>query len=741
MEQYTRGGFTLEQVETRLAQDISLGLSQADSLLEELNAFNAANDLAQPVYDTLRERIWSSETERRTRLAQTSNADSDADGPVVMPPLPEAMLAQQDSASDVTTLKPMIGEGAELNGRFKLEEQIGRGGMSRVFRAVDQRKVEAKNRNPYVAVKIMKVEGPHAGQAFIAMQREVDKARALHHPNILEVFDFDRDGDVVFTTMELLTGQPLQQAIADAQPGVVPAETANRIVRETALALQFAHERSVVHADLKPSNIFLTDAGAVKVIDFGIARAIQDPDVPEENRTVFDPRAMGALTPAYASPEMLENKDTDPRDDIYGFGCVIYELLSGRHPFAGIEATQARELGTTPRRIDGLPEHQWQVLERSLSFSRGQRTRSAAEILEAFSTDSAPVPAPPPVPQDVPTELAAPRPASAATESSAQPPGHGSRWLLGAVALAAVAVAAWALWPASEPAPHTASNTASTGAPATSQEPTPTAAASCTLCPAVITVPSGTTRVGLPKDNRPGMFEYPQRAVSFASSFAIGAREVTVGEFARYAQAMGEPAPGCYLAAPSGNFDAAASWREPGFAQTDQHPVTCVSYEDATGYAQWLSAETGARYRLPTEAEWEYAARTAAKVSQEPGARCQNENTADETLRAQGISLDTAACNDGHAYSAPVDRNTDSPIADMRGNVYEWTQDCWSPSYQQLPVDGTANSSGNCSARVLRGGSWFTAPAQQRLTYRNHFPMDHRSNTFGIRIAKETSSQ
>ena len=112
-------------------------------------------------------------------------------------------------------------------------------------------------------------------------------------------------------------------------------------------ALAYAHERGFVHCDFKPANVFLTDTAEVKVIDFGIARVFQRPEE-ETEATVFDPGSLGALTPAYASPEMLEHREPDPRDDIYALGCITYELLTGKHPFDRVPALQARSASMKP---------------------------------------------------------------------------------------------------------------------------------------------------------------------------------------------------------------------------------------------------------------------------------------------------------------------------------------------------------------------------------------------------------
>ncbi len=129
--------------------------------------------------------------------------------------------------------------------------------------------------------------------------------------------------------------------------------------------------------DFKPANIFVTDTAKVKVIDFGIARVIQRPEE-ESEATVFDPGSLGALTPAYASPEMLEHREPDPRDDIYALGCITYELLTGKHPFDRVPALQARSAGMKAHRPDHLGNKQWKAFKAALAFEREARTPTVA---------------------------------------------------------------------------------------------------------------------------------------------------------------------------------------------------------------------------------------------------------------------------------------------------------------------------------------------------------------------------
>jgi hypothetical protein len=253
--------------------------------------------------------------------------------------------------------------------------------MGTVYKALDLRKLEASDRHPYIAIKVLNVQFQGHPKSLIALQREARKAQSLAHANIVSVYDFDRDGSMVYVTMEYLSGKALSQLLRAPDFRSLPFEETMKIVRGMGQALAYAHERGFVHCDFKPANVILTDAGGVKVIDFGIARVFQKaeeaPDV-----TVFDPGSLGALTPAYASPEMLENREPDPRDDIYALGCITYELLTGRHPFNRLSATQARDAGLRPQRPPGLGHNQWRALRCALAFQREARTPSVNVFLQ-----------------------------------------------------------------------------------------------------------------------------------------------------------------------------------------------------------------------------------------------------------------------------------------------------------------------------------------------------------------------
>ncbi|MBL1262039.1 MAG: protein kinase [Thiotrichaceae bacterium] len=280
-----------------------------------------------------------------------------------------------------------------LKGRFELESILGTGGMGVVYKAKDRLKVEAQDRDPYVAIKVLSEEFKTHPEAFIALQRESRKAQRIAHPSTVKVYDFDRDGDIVFMTMEYMVGKPLDQMIRQYHATGLPRDDAWAILADICSALAHAHHEKIVHSDFKPGNVFITDSGMAKIFDFGIARAVakidRHADIPQD-QTVFDAGGLGALTPAYASLEMLQGKTPDVRDDIYALGCVTYEIFTGEHPFDRIPADEAHKKKLKPKRITDISKQQWKAIEASLAFKRENRMASVDEFYHQLTAKKKP---------------------------------------------------------------------------------------------------------------------------------------------------------------------------------------------------------------------------------------------------------------------------------------------------------------------------------------------------------------
>jgi len=260
----------------------------------------------------------------------------------------------------------------------------------------------------------------------------------------------------------------------------------------------------------------------------------------------------------------------------------------------------------------------------------------------------------------------------------------------------------------------------------------------CRNCPDMVVVPAGSfmmgsasgedERVQVPRRYR-GRTE-PRHEVTIPTPFAIGRNEVRRVDFARFIQATGRNVQGCWVLSRRGwLLRTDLSWRNPGFPQSPEDPVVCVSWDDAHAYTYWLSAQTRQSYRLPTESEWEYVARagtaTARSWGEEIGRNFAN-------CRGCGSRWD-------NNRTAPVRSFPENAfrVHEMLGNAAEWVEDCWHETYNGAPSDGTAWSDESCPFRTFRGGSWLTPPDSVRSAHRNRELPNFRSNFLGFRLARK----
>jgi formylglycine-generating enzyme required for sulfatase activity len=268
----------------------------------------------------------------------------------------------------------------------------------------------------------------------------------------------------------------------------------------------------------------------------------------------------------------------------------------------------------------------------------------------------------------------------------------------------------------------------------------------CDGCPEMVVIPPGRFVMGSPKDEDGRLDrEGPQREVTIPRAIAVGKFEITRGQFERFAQEANRPlGEGCYaLGSGKWGMQADKHRRNPGFAQTDDHPVVCIDWNDARAYVAWLSRKSGKTYRLLTEAEWEYAARATTTMARHWGKGfdpdgCRYANIADTTAKQTLPGQPTANCSDSHVFTAPAGHFLPNPFGlhDMLGNVWEWVEDCWNESYAGAPNDGSAWTSGDCSRRVLRGGAWNFTPSFARAALRGRYDAGYRSNHGGVRVAR-----
>ena len=276
----------------------------------------------------------------------------------------------------------------------------------------------------------------------------------------------------------------------------------------------------------------------------------------------------------------------------------------------------------------------------------------------------------------------------------------------------------------------------------------------CPDCPEMVVIPAGRFRMGGLVGGG-GDDEKPMREVEIQRSFALGKYEVTVGEFRHFVLAADyrthaerHPEEGCYTlempVAKAWSWTPWRSWQNLAYEIADEQPVVCVNLEDVQAYVTWLSERTGQLYRLPSEAEWEYAARSGSETIYHFGnddtLLCEYGNVQDETDFPHGAGwADAVECSDGAVFPTPVGSYAPNAwdLYDTIGNAWEWTADCWNADYPLgTPDDGRADVQGNCSSRILRGGSWSNAPLNLGSAYRNGGAANSSSDQAGFRVVR-----
>lgn len=613
----------------------------------------------------------------------------------------------------------------ERLGRYELLEELGRGAMGVVYKARDPQI------DRLVALKVLAtapgLDPGDAQQHRERFQREARAAGRLAHPNIVTIHDVGEDQGRTFLVMELVEGQTLDRILHTRRP--LRLDEVLTIGEQVASALDYAHRHGIIHRDVKPANILLSPEGSVKVTDFGIAR-ITGADTTQAGQTLG--------TPSYMSPEQVQGLALDGRSDIFSLGTVLYEVLSGEKAFPGetLSTILYRIVHEDPiplRRLDPtFPAEVETCLQKALAKDPDGRyalaTDVARDLRRAVEGTVVSVPA------DVPTQ--------ATVTFPAQPPPlprrrrHRILWSTMVAGSMAVAVAALllAVWgrafrtlerpttppvsqpPASEAArakaiPDEASRV-KTGLEADYVKPSdkpPRHPASATqrrgaddvemVYVAAGPFTMGDTHGDGEEDERPaGRLTVP--------AFWLDRTEVTNAQFARFARA-----------ARDSGLARGDKWvLEEG---KDQHPVVNTPWRVAVAYCRWAGK------RLPTEAEWEYAARGTDGRKYPWG-----DAWDDRHARFDG--------NRGGQGAAPVGSYPTgiSPFGalDMAGNVWEWVSTLYRP-YPYFSRDGREIASTQ-DRHVFRGGSWVLSPWDLRASNREFGEAGYRSVYIGFRCAR-----
>jgi serine/threonine protein kinase len=375
------------------------GNAQNESLIQSmLQKQFADGHLRKESYELMQNLLGKIATEERVRspipesaslgaelFAQTDVIDEQAQAQQFAQVQNVAKTQKLTRAPEPQAPETQLQVGSVLRDRFLLKEKVSEGSMGVVYKALDKRLAEAGEGETSVAIKVLSPQLSRNGAALRALQQEAAKGRCLTHPNIVRFIDLDREGELYFIVMEWLDGRSLSSILDENKSTGLDLQTAMDIVRQTARALEYAHQRGVIHADIKPGNIIITPSGEVKLIDFGVARVRQKEN---EGKSRFDPAIMRAGTPAYSSMQVLTGENPVAADDVFSLACLLYRLVAGYRVFGPRNAAQAAEDGMEPQQPQGLPDPQWLVLKKALAYSRVTRFESIAAFVKALGIKS-----------------------------------------------------------------------------------------------------------------------------------------------------------------------------------------------------------------------------------------------------------------------------------------------------------------------------------------------------------------
>ena len=685
------------------------------------------------------------------------------------------------------------------NRRYRLERLIAHGGMGQVWQATDLATHAELGHSAQVALKILPAHATSAASHAKLLIQEATRARRLAHEHIVRVYEWAQDPATssFFLIMEYLEGEDLDAVLA--REGRLPLARVLSLLDPVAAALNYAWERHhLVHRDIKPGNVFVTKKGDVKLLDFGIAararasgpvsrldapatsgtagyrapEAANEGLTPEPTLDVYAVSVMihqlltGVLPgePGGTVPETLGARQWDVLRS--GFGrdpaarpASVHALLAAIRAAAGpsaleLAAQEARQRSEHERVARELAARRKVEAEAAAVIKAQQdeqrrvqlREQQRRERLEAEQARLARK-------ESLRQQLLARRDEEVAkTQAAKEEAARKAAQLKAAAAYLAQQkkerdeeAARGAAQAAAPEVPVTAvASTVAVEAGDAAPAPAPVADTSILRDafidgsgsgPAMVLVQTGRFQMGSPEHERRIAMaagsqktwiarETPQHWVGIERPFAIGRYPVTVGEWRAFVQASAWQ--------PAGEVD----WAAPGFPQTDDHPVVGITWFDALQYVGWLSEATGKRYRLPSEAEWEYACRAGTKTAF---------NTGDTIATTQANFDGTFTYNGGprgEFRHGTTKVDTFAPNAwglhDMHGNVWEWVQDVVHENYEGAPVDGSAwETGGDQVRRILRGGSWLYNPRYLRSALRNGFSAVLANDIVGLRVVRE----
>jgi formylglycine-generating enzyme required for sulfatase activity/predicted Ser/Thr protein kinase len=655
---------------------------------------------------------------------------------------------------------------------YEIVKLLGEGGMGTVFLARDLRLGRS------VAIKFLQTNQPEESKRLLIEARTTAR---FQHDNIVVIHEIGEHNGVPYIVLEYLDGKPLTTLIENGQR--LPYTRAVEIMCSILRALQCAHEANIAHRDLKPDNIFVMKSGSIKVLDFGIAKVLQQqspeqqadkmsgpahmsgPSSPHQvidSASSSDPVTSGrasdgviAGTLQYMSPEQWGiGVAIDHLTDIWACGLLLHEMICGRHPL------QTNQLITTMT-VDlpmpsmakaappGVPRELIQVIDRCLFKIKAQRWQNAAELLTALGPF---LPGHRTIEPDVPESSSTDLPPS--PKEIDRSFGHKHRRdrkfvLIGGLVTAMVVMITLITWsshleslpPAPRPAEPALDLERNSDARHSKRalDSAPTVSGSCPA--GMVHVPAGTFWMGNPaRVGDPD--EHPQHQVTL-TGYCIDKTEVTVKEYGSCVRAKQCPAPALTVAwsgYPAEDVERLGRWCNS--EHRPEHPMNCVDWTQAAAYCKWASK------RLPTEAEWEFAARgndgrAYPWGNEAPSAERLNACDTDcVTLGKRALNADWARifnASDGWDTTAPVGTfpggASSLGVLDMAGNVWEWTADWYGEYLQAEAKDPQGPKAG--MERVIRGGGWNSSDAvwAHVANRGSHAPTD-RTHNLGFRCAR-----
>ncbi|MCB1050398.1 MAG: SUMF1/EgtB/PvdO family nonheme iron enzyme [Acidobacteria bacterium] len=608
-------------------------------------------------------------------------------------PISEKTADSSDSGADWEVLiGPFVDRVQEqLSDQFDDLQLIGRGGMAFVFRGRER----ALDRD--LAIKVLPAEWVTDPQLISRFKREAKIAAGLNHPHILAVHHVGVKPGLLYYAMTYLSGGSLAQRLG----GPLPEARIRQIMEAMALALDYAHSKGVIHRDVKPANILFDERDRPLLADFGIAKRVDQTRMTGTNAFIG--------TPHYLSPEQASGGKLDGRSDLYSLGAVCYHMATGQPPFEDSDAmsityNHVNTRVVSPReRNPHLSSHMEYVILRLLQKKPQDRFASGAELAMAFE------------PEQVPTSPFKVEPPVRA--QPAQPRTVRYTWF----ALCALLIVAFVLWPRS-PEPQS---------PVTDSEPVPAlnVAQPDNSEPAV----DGTQRKTdatpepvskpQPKPLRPlpeiQLVDIPEGIYKMGSRTLLGRDEWGVHEVSLGAFQMSttEVTQELWQAVMGSN---------PSCEKGDRLPVTGISRAEINVFLQKLNQRLGSNYRLPTEAEWEYACKAGERtfLNQAPSEAAWYAPNASERPHEVGRK-----------------KPNDWGLFDMQGNVWELCQDLYQPDAYKRSAYLNPLGPQIGEAYVIRGGSYLSDWRDCRSTNRDARPVDAKGCDVGFRLVRPTTER